>query len=301
MRIAITGATGFVGKYLVDKHLQLGDSVSVLTRSRLSIPNVEVFQADLTSPGLNLTSFLNEIDVLYHCAGVLSDESKMEQLHVHGTKELIKFAKGNVGRWVQLSSVGVYGPCQAGSISESSHLHPNNVYEKSKLESDELIMDSGIEYSILRPSIVFGESMTNQSLFSMIRMINAGWFFYIGKSGAKMNYVHVNDVVQALYLCGTHADAKADIFNLSQTISIEHMVPALGGESCQRIPLAVANFIANMSRIFPGIPLTSSRINALTSRCSYSSDKIQETLGFEFSSPLSVQFEKFAQAYAENR
>lgn len=301
MKIAITGAMGFVGKYLVDKHLQLGDSVRVLTRSKVTIPNVEIFQADLTSPSLNLTSFLNEIDVLYHCAGVLSDESKMEQLHVHGTKELINFAKDNVGRWVQLSSVGVYGPCQTASISETSDYLPNNIYEKSKLESDELIMDSGIEYSILRPSIVFGDSMTNQSLFSMIRMINAGLFFYIGKPGAKMNYVHVNDVVRALLLCGTHADAKADIFNLSQTISIEQMVPALGGKSCRRIPLAAANFIAKMSRLFPSIPLTSSRVNALTSRCSYPSEKIQKILGFTFGAQLSTQFEKFAQAYAKDR
>jgi nucleoside-diphosphate-sugar epimerase len=107
----------------------------------------------------SLTEFVKNIDVLYHCAAELIDESKMETTNVLGTETLIKAASGKVLHWVQLSSVGVYGPIGKGLITEDQLYNPINAYEKSKLQSDLLVLKATEQRlftsTIIRPSNVF--------------------------------------------------------------------------------------------------------------------------------------------------
>jgi len=180
MVIAITGGTGFVGKQLVNHHIQLGHQVRLLSRkSSLKEENAKFFIGDLSDPNVDLSSFLHSVDILYHCAGEINNEHLMQELHVNGTQRLIEAAKGRIEKWVQLSSVGAYGICRAGTISESSIEKPFKIYEHSKAESDRLVKQSGIPHVILRPSNVFGNNMPNQSLRGLIRTISSGIFFFI--------------------------------------------------------------------------------------------------------------------------
>ena len=121
MKIAITGGTGFIGRKLVIHHLEQGHEVRVLSRrpsdSKDLSASVLWFHGDLSAT-LELQSFVDCADVLYHCAGELSDETRMKEVHVEGTKRLIRAAVGRVRRWVQLSSVGAYGKKLEGVITE---------------------------------------------------------------------------------------------------------------------------------------------------------------------------------------
>lgn len=296
MLVSITGGSGFIGRLLVQKHLHQGDEVRVL--SRQSYPDQEklrYFQGDLQNASCNLERFVEGADVLYHCAAEITDESVMYSLHVEATTRLANVAAGNIGRWVQLSSVGAYGPRRSGVVNELVFDRPIGVYETTKAEADRVLLEESaskdFELVILRPSIVFGEMMPNQSLVQMTKMIRKGLFFYIGRSGAIVNYVHVSDVVQALLLCAIHSEAAGRTYILSCSISLEEMVDAIcKGINAKiptlRFPEYAIRLLAKTLGILPNFPLTESRVNALTGHCRYDASAICNDLGFSFQKPL---------------
>ncbi|MGE5402083.1 MAG: NAD-dependent epimerase/dehydratase family protein, partial [Ignavibacteriales bacterium] len=209
MKISITGATGFIGRHLVQKHLEMNDEIKILTRREPEETgfgkNVQIYKADLLDGPDALSAFVCGADILYHCAAGLKDVSLTYQANVEGTANLIRAASGRIGHWVQLSSVGVYGMHASGVVTESTPADPHNYYERSKLESDRLVRNAsaadGFTFSILRPSIVFGRGMKNRSLFQLTEMVDRGLFFFAGPPGASANYIPVENVVNALILC----------------------------------------------------------------------------------------------------
>jgi len=301
MIVAITGGRGFIGSYLVQKHLSQGDEVRVLSRKKIPhCKGVNFFIGNLTEEDNDFVSFVDGVDVLYHCAGEFNNESLMQKLHVNGTQTLINVSKGRIGRWIQLSSVGVYGPYRKGIITEKTQENPLGVYEKTKAKSEEIVMNSGMPYSILRPSIVFGNDMPNQSLRSLLNAIHSGLFFFIGKENKSLvNYIHVADVVNALMCCASDDKALGEVFNLSQSATVEKMIAAFtsGMESDKkilRLPEGIVRLIASILGPIPRFPLTISRLDALTGRCVYNSTKIQEILSFKYSMTLEERFALFA-------
>ncbi len=314
MIVAITGGTGFIGRKLALRHLQRGDEVRVLTRRagpESGLPEaVAVFRGDLTEESV-LSAFTAGADVLYHCAGEIRDATRMAAVHVEGTRRLIEAARHRVGRWVQLSSVGVYGHPRAGRITEESPPDPRGVYETTKKQSDELVQAAGrsgaFPWVILRPSIVFGEDMPNQSLFQMMRVIDRGQFFFVGKPGASANYIYVDNVIDALLLCAQHPGAPGKTFNLSDFATLEAFVgmiaDALGRERPRaRLPAFAARLLAAagtaVSRRFP---LTPSRVDALTTRASYPIDAIQGALGYTHRVSLQTGIVSLVNSWAGQR
>ena len=303
MIVSITGGAGFIGKRLVQSLLEAGHQLRVLSRKkRDTVEGIEYYVGDLSKDDTDYSAFLENVDVLFHCAGEVSNQDLMYKLHVDGTRQLLKQAKNKkVGRWVQLSSVGAYGACRNGLITETSPENPKGIYEKTKTLADESVRDSGIPYVILRPSIVFASDMPNQSLNQLLSMIRKGIFFYIGRSGALVNYVHVNDVVNALILCGQNSRAINNTYNISQTLEIEGMVHALlGGDGRNKkflhFPEGMLRGAVKLLEKLPHFPLNLSRIDALTGNCKYSSSKIKKELGFEFKLSLEERFQSFAQS-----
>jgi len=297
MIIAITGGGGFIGKQLVDRHIQQGDQVRLLSRKApLKGASAQYFFGDLSNPGVNLSSFLDNVDILYHCAGEINNESLMRELHVNGTQRLAIMAQGKIGRWVQLSSVGVYGKCRDGTITEDSKEQPFGIYEQTKSESDKIVKNSGIPYVILRPSNIFSDNMPNQSLRSLLIAIHRSMFFFIGKEDESLvNYIHVSDVVNALMCCGTHEKSLGGVFNLSQSTSVEKMIGAFAPDKkILRLPKGFVRVLVDIFGRIPGFPLTSSRVDALTGRCIYNSTKVQEILEFKYSMTLEERFVLFA-------
>ena len=297
MIIAITGGSGFIGRQLINRHINQGDQVRLLSR-KPPLKNIKVqhFIGNLTNPNVDLLDFVNNVDILYHCAGEVSNKALMHELHISGTQRLVNVAKESIGRWVQLSSVGAYGVCRSGIITENSIERPIGVYERTKVESDNIVINSGIPYVILRPSNVFGVDMFNQSLFQLISMINKGMFFYLGKKGALVNYIAVEDVVEALFLCGNRNIAIGQIYNLSQTIAIEKMVSSFSlglkvKDKFLRLPEFPIRLLTKIFEIYLKFPLTTTRINALTSRCTYKSNKIIKELDFKFKATLEESFQ----------
>jgi len=293
MIVAITGGTGFVGRGLTLRHLTAGDTVRVLTRRSLTqtaLPQaVHLFYGDLTDSAEHLIPFVDQADLLYHCAAEIRDESRMQVVHVQGTKNLLSAGANRIERWIQLSSVGVYGRKSAGIVTEETPLNPIGMYERTKAESDQLVIEAAkqgtITLAILRPSIVFGSGMTNRSLYQMIAMIDKGLFFFIGKPGTSANYIHVDNVVEGLIRCAKMPEAVSQTYILSDRRTIEEFVSTicrvLGKKTpTVRLSESVVRWGVRRISFFRKMPLTPSRIDALTTRVSYSSIKIMKELKY---------------------
>lgn len=292
MKIAITGATGFIGKRLVKHYEESGAVVHILSRKCLpnTPSNTRVFNFDLTTCQYeDLIPFVADCDVLYHCAAELNDSSKMVQVNEVGTQKLFQAAKNRIGRWVQLSSVGVYGRPRTGIIDEAYPPSPQNDYEKSKLAADiwltKAAATASMALTIVRPSTVFANDMPNQSLFQMIRKIQQGQFIYIGSRQAQMNYVHADDVLAALILCGHHPQAAGKTYIVSEHITIANFVDTLASQlHCARPWIVLPEGLARaLTAIFKGkafFPLTPSRIDAMTNQSLFSDTHLRTQLGF---------------------
>ena len=193
MRAAVTGASGFIGRVLIERLLAEGGDVTVLSRRAVETApagKLRHVRGDLLDAGPHLAEFLRDSDVLFHCAGELYRPAVMEAVHVGGTRNLLtaiaEQATATRPHWIQLSSVGAYGPPQMGAaeprvITEGAPPHPVGPYETTKTQADELVLAASqaglITQTIVRPANVFGEAMTNQSLRALRQMIRRGLVF----------------------------------------------------------------------------------------------------------------------------
>lgn len=304
MIVSISGATGYIGRHLVARHIARGDSVRVLSRGDCAdLSGVIRFKCNLADATKVPPGFVDGADVVYHCAAELLDPSRMAAVNVGGTEKLIEAAAGRIGRWVQLSSVGAYGPVRDGLIREGSPERPVGPYEKTKTQADDLVREAAArgDFSgvLLRPSTVFGNNMSNQSLAQWVRAIQRGIFFFIGKPGAMVNYVHVDSVVDALGYCGSADAAKNRLYIVSEEMAIEDFVDlickALGCRVPRlRVPESAARVASSVGSLGGGrFPLSQSRIDALTNRAVYSSGAIIAELGYLPSVTLAEGMRRF--------
>lgn len=291
--VSITGGTGFIGRRLVQRHLSAGDQVRVLTRrarNEAALPeSVVVHHGNLADGAGRLRAFVEGADVVYHCAAELRDESRMRAVHVEGTRRLVDACRERCGRFVFLSSVGVYGRAPGGLVTEDSPARPEGTYEVTKVEAEQVVEDLGrrhqLPFVILRPSKVFAPEMPVQDLYQLISFIDRGLYFFIGDRGAVANYAHAAGVVEALMLCGAHPRAAGRVFHVSDWRYLEAFVGTIARElGCRtptvRIPERVARLSAKLFGRLPRFPLTDARITGLVNRTIYSNDRIERELGY---------------------
>jgi nucleoside-diphosphate-sugar epimerase len=292
MRVAVTGGTGFIGQRLVKRLLSAGHSVNLASRNAphaaVPVAGLRYFKTDLASDFIS-PEFLQDVDVLFHCAGEINNPDRMHDLHVEGTRRLAAAAAGKISHWVQLSSTGAYGPRRNGIVLDNDPERPVGKYEETKVASDRLVIEAGragtFSFSILRPSIVFGGGMRNRSLYALMRMIERGWFFHVGRPGASANYIHVDNVVHALMLCAFNPRAAGHTFIISDYWLLEQFIADLAGclgvpVPVRRLPEAVVRAVARIGELIPGWPLRSSRVDALTNFAQYSTTLIRTRLGY---------------------
>lgn len=197
MRIAITGATGFIGGYLVRGMDQAGHTVRVLARPGREglVPHpagrpCEVHVGDLTDAA-SIKGFLEGVDILLHVASAHDHftESQMRAVNIGGTEALLEEAKRaahpGFSLWV-VSSAVIGAPVYS-------------YYRDSKRVQEKLIRGSGLDWASFRPTLVYGigdQRLTGPFLRKCARRSGSIWVPHDGLS--KINPVHVDDVVDAL-------------------------------------------------------------------------------------------------------
>lgn len=290
MRVAVTGATGFIGGHVLHRLRADGHEIHALSRHPLPAgPGLRTFVGDLADSCQDWSAFLDGVEVLFHCAGLSTRNAEVRAVNVEGTLRLAATASRRIRRWVQLSSLGAYGRFQQGTILETTQETPADPYECSRADADRALREmagrSAFDLVILRPGIVFGPGMPQGFLHQWMRALRRHQFAFIGPKGASAPFIHVEDVARALLSCGFHPAAPGRTFNLALEATVEELVAGLcQGLDCPqprlRLPLPPMRCLAALGDHWAGFPLTSSRVAALSTRVSYPIVQIQETLGF---------------------
>jgi nucleoside-diphosphate-sugar epimerase len=209
LKIAITGASGFIGQHLLEDISHTSFSVRIITRNPLKTighvtPETEIIKADLKDLGSLKKAFAG-IDVIVNIAAEVRNDKLLADTNIEGTKNLIKAATENkVKKIIHLSSVGVvgmqYSDCLT-HVSEETECAPKNEYERTKLESEKLLLDAdkknNWQLTILRPTNVFGENHPYNALLHLMNHIHSEKPTVCTRL-AKVNYLYVKDLSQLI-------------------------------------------------------------------------------------------------------
>ena len=220
MKVLVTGATGFIGRYLVEDLIKNDYEVRVLTR-QISYKNkdIDIFLGDLTKKETITDAFQN-IQAVFHNAAYAMDwgsKSEMYKVNVEGTRNVANICKEKkVPRLIFTSSAGVYGfPNSNIEIDEDYEKKPLNYYQKSKLESEYVLQKySDLNVSIIRPCLVLGSG--GNAVKILLKRIEQNKMQFIGNGNTHISLVHPDDVVQCLRLAA-EKDKENDVFN---TVSV---------------------------------------------------------------------------------
>jgi len=243
----VTGATGFIGRHLVEELLKRdGARIHCLVREgsrgrldalsqRLGAGEAIVpVIGDLAKPGLGVAGFDEPIDHLFHLAAVYDMEATEEEsvaANVEGTTHVIEFSNAHsVGRFHHTSSIAVAGDYR-GTFQEEMFDEAQKLphhYHRTKYESEKLARD-GVKAKLLvfRPGIVLGHSETGEmdkidgpyyffKLLQKLRDAMPQWVPLAGPEGGQTNMIPVDFVAKAMDHIAHLADSDlpGDTFHL---------------------------------------------------------------------------------------
>lgn len=310
--ILILGASGFIGSHFLRCALYNNLRVRVVTRRNISLgfhPLLDVVCADLSCT-TDWSSVLSGVTVVVNCAGETRNESSMYQTNLFGPLNLFQAAANKgVHRWIQLSSVGAYGPLRTGDVTEQTPDNPVGTYELSKSLFDQIVLrlssssPSSLDVCIIRPSNVYGLDMTNSSLSQLVHSIRDRCFFFVGSVQSSANYIHVDDVVQAIICALFSSQASNQVYIVSAWSTFDKMVKSIShallvSSPSIRIPYRLARLISFCLRLIPSSPLTDSRIQAMTVTTRYLTTKIEAHLNWRVSKSVCEGVSEFAKLHA---
>lgn len=232
MRIFVTGATGFVGRALVDNLIADGHSVIAGVRAISAELPVEVEQKLVGDLSLLLdeqntfTDILKNVDVVIHTAArvhIMNDNSvdpltEFRKVNVTATHELAKqAARTGVKRFIFLSSIKVNGESTDNRevFRETDEPFPEDAYGQSKLEAEQALFELGhtssMEIVVIRPPLIYGPGV-KANFANMINIIKKGIPLPFGAVANKRSMLAIDNLVSFIKLSMTHTAATNQIF-----------------------------------------------------------------------------------------
>ncbi len=214
MNILITGATGFIGGFIVDEALSRGMQVWVAvrptsSRKYLSDPRIQFLELNLSDKEQMKRQMDGlRFDYVVHAAGATKclHAEDFFRSNTEGTKNLVQALielQMPLKRFVFVSSLSVYGPVAEQQpyreICGNDTPLPNTAYGRSKLAAEQYIESiEGFPYVILQPTGVYGPR--ERDYFMMAKSIKSHTDFSVGYKPQDLTFVYVLDVVQAIFL-----------------------------------------------------------------------------------------------------
>ena len=190
MKVFVTGASGFVGEEILQQLNSAGHLIRILARHPQS-PRIQKLASRYTAqvhPGdiLDVTSLpsgLEGMDATIHLVGIISEigQNTFENVHTLGTENILAAAKtARVKRFVHMSALGT----RRDAVSR---------YHRSKWAAEEFVEVSGLDYTIFRPSIIYGPHDHFVNLFAKISRFSP-ILPVMGSGKSRMQPIPVQDV-----------------------------------------------------------------------------------------------------------
>lgn len=235
--VCVIGGSGFVGRHIA--HLLSAQKylVRVPTRRRgranqlILLPTVDVVEANVHSEA-DLANVVCGMDAVINLAGVLHDgrgERSFEQAHVALTRKVIAACQANgVHRYVHMSALGadVNGPSK---------------YQRTKGAAESLVHGSNLDWTIFRPSVIFGRDDSFLNLFA--KLLKFVPVMFLASYGARFQPVFVEDVASAFVRSLPERAAFGQTYELCgpRTYTLRELVELVGDITGYRRPILGLN------------------------------------------------------------
>ncbi len=255
-KILILGGTGFVGRHVCEKLAEGDYRATVLTRRRVNanhlqmLPMVDVIEGSVYDAA-TLAPLLAEHDAVVNLVAILhGSETAFDKAHVQLMQTLVKACDAaGQRRIVHVSSLG------ADSNAPS-------MYQRSKARGEAVLLSSGLDVSVLRPSVIFGAEDKFLNTFASLQKMFP--FIPLAGSTARFQPVWVEDVASAIVKClednttigQTYEACGPEVFTLKQLVQLAGQYsgydkPVIG------LPDALARVQAALMELAPGEPIMS--------------------------------------------
>jgi nucleoside-diphosphate-sugar epimerase len=207
VNVFVTGATGFVGAHLVKALRARGDSVAALVRRPALAEqlgwagDIRQVRGDLDNEDA-LREGCTGAEVVFHVAGKIVARSPAEFMATNrdGTANVLEAARdAGVRRFVHVSSLAVAGPTTPGNpIDEARPPAPITHYGRSKLAAEVLVRAMPMEWTIVRPPVVYGE--WDRGTLTVFRLARRGVVPIFGDGSQELSFIHAEDLARALIM-----------------------------------------------------------------------------------------------------
>lgn len=309
----VTGATGLVGSYIVERLLADGWRVRALVRDGsqggpLSGLGVELQRGDVLDAG-RFAVVARGADVVFHAAAAITPRGgwdEFRRVNIDGTRHAVAAAARAGARLLQVSSVGVYGPSARygtprGKTDEDVALRPlpeTAFYARSKRESEEIALSAHergeVWATAVRPSVVYGRR-DRQFVPRVARLLRRGFAPTINGGRSTLPIVHAANVADGAVRAAATDAAGGRAYNLANDFEVSvgdfYRLAAEGLGQRVRIipvPMPIARAAMAIVRAF-GPVILGSRMNVVTESSSldfitrdnpFSSERARRELGW---------------------
>lgn len=263
-RILITGGTGFVGSSI---RQALGDRpLRLLVRDKaedgaLASDHVELVEGDVTLPE-TLKGALDGCEAVIHLVAIIAEEggATFDQVIRQGTSNVVAEAKrAGIRRFLQMSAMGTRNDPRFG-------------YYEAKWQAEQAVMESGIPWTIFRPSVIFGPG--DEFISTLAQLVKAAPIIPVVGSGAsKFQPVAVGEVAQAFVRALDDPTTVGHIYDLGggEIYTYERMLDVIAATLGQNkrkvhVPIGVMMPVVALSKRLPKAlrpPVTSEQLKML--------------------------------------
>ena len=262
--ILVTGATGFVGRHLVQALRAKGYQIRALVRDSAKADALRALGCEIASGDVTDISSLEKsmqgVDVVYHLVGIRREigRQSFESVNTHGTKNVVDaMIKANLRRLIFVSIV------KADPTSHSRYL-------RSKWFAEEAIRESSLSSTIFRSAVIYGEG--GEGFTTLVNMVrNAPIVPVVGNGLYKMQPLFVGDLVECLVRALDNEETSKRLYEIGgpETMTFNEVLRAIGETYGKRTRLLhqpaflVKPFLGIMEKLLPKPLLTRDELELL--------------------------------------
>jgi nucleoside-diphosphate-sugar epimerase len=221
MKAIVTGATGGLGRNMVEYLLDKGYEVIAMGRNKkIGVMLNTTFKAFDLSNKAECEKYFENADIIYHCAALSSpwgEYKKFYDANIQATLNVIEMIKKfNIKKLVHISTPSIYFNYTDQYDIKEENIPDSfvNHYTSTKYEAEKLVLQSDIQSVIIRPRGIFGE-YDSVLVPRLEKVAQRGFIPMIKGKEVTVDVTYVKNVVYAMYLAGTKEIPNKMIFNIT--------------------------------------------------------------------------------------